>query len=365
MKTLNGQELQIFRAGNYGPKGTYTPADLQQIASDYNPSAHEAPLCIGHPTTNAPAFGWLKSVRADGDLLFGTFEEVPPAMDTAVRQGAFKKRSIAFRTLPDGKLQIRHVGYLGAMDPHIQGLADAQFSDEQFQEVEFSGEEMTPEEQQQSISEAVRKFFAGLFPKSDPASFSAADLSAMESRISANFAAQLAAKDTEISALRTEFSAQKAAADAGSVQARITRAIDGLKARKHWLPAFDAMQVPAIFAALGASTTVDIEFSSERDGKTVRSKLDPVAALEKFLDGLGKIVPEGHQFNAATITVDGAPKTVETGGGTTVNAGSIAFDTDIKAYMAEHKVAYPVAYAALTRDGKSSATYAAAKAGAV
>ena len=61
-------EMEIFRCGDYGPKGSYTEADLDAIASDYSPEVHEAPL-TADDAQSGPALGWVAGVRRAGDRL--------------------------------------------------------------------------------------------------------------------------------------------------------------------------------------------------------------------------------------------------------------------------------------------------------
>ncbi|MGB9106828.1 MAG: hypothetical protein WCC59_18885 [Terriglobales bacterium] len=129
MSSLTDQWLEIFRAGDYGAKGNYSAADLQAIASSYDPSSHEAPVTIGHPEMNAPAFGWVEKLKASGGTLLAKLRQVQPAFEDLVRRGSFKKRSVAFYR-PDGgsQLRLRHLAFLGAQPPEVKGLADPQFA---------------------------------------------------------------------------------------------------------------------------------------------------------------------------------------------------------------------------------------------
>ena len=43
MGKLDQQWIEIFRAGDYGEKGNFTPTVLDAIVSKYDPSFHEAP----------------------------------------------------------------------------------------------------------------------------------------------------------------------------------------------------------------------------------------------------------------------------------------------------------------------------------
>jgi hypothetical protein len=142
-------EIEIFRAGTYtamdGSEFTVTAADLAAIAERYDPAKGEAPLVVGHPKIDAPAYGWVASLREDGGLLLAKPHQVDPAFASLVSAGRFKKRSASFfrpgsagNPTPDA-LYLRHVGFLGATPPAVHGLRDASFSaDDDAATVEFS-----------------------------------------------------------------------------------------------------------------------------------------------------------------------------------------------------------------------------------
>jgi len=121
--TVEGQWIDVFRAGDYGDKGSYTPADLDAMVANYKPAQHEAPVVIGHPEHDAPAFGWVAALRRAGDTLQAKLRQVAPQLEVLVRQGRFKKRSAAFYRTARG-LALRHLGFLGAMPPEVKGLTD-------------------------------------------------------------------------------------------------------------------------------------------------------------------------------------------------------------------------------------------------
>ncbi|TXI16592.1 MAG: hypothetical protein E6Q67_14275 [Roseateles sp.] len=136
---LGAEPLEIFRAGthvdNAGLKRTFTAADVQAMASNYDPAKHEAPLVIGHPAHDKPSYGWVKRLEAtpDGRLLMHT-QDVNADYADMIKRGEFKKRSASFyapnspNNPTPGSWYLRHVGSLGAMPPAIKGLRDAQFS---------------------------------------------------------------------------------------------------------------------------------------------------------------------------------------------------------------------------------------------
>jgi hypothetical protein len=142
-------EFEIFKTGNHtsdkGIAKEYTEDDLNFIATSYNPSENEAPIVIGHPVDNAPAYGWIESLKVTGDKLIAKAKDVIPEFTEAVKKGLYKKRSISLDK--DGKL--RHVGFLGAAAPAVKGLADIQFSSVPDATYEYD----IPGEKQEAISD--------------------------------------------------------------------------------------------------------------------------------------------------------------------------------------------------------------------
>lgn len=143
------KRFPIFRAGRHtAANGTtldFSEDALKAAVAAYDPALHEAPITVGHPKDNLPAYGWI------GGLSFndGTGEievdptQVDPAFSEMVSAGRFKKRSASWY-LPDapnnpkpGSLYLRHVAFLGAQPPAVKGLRDVSFSEEEGV-VEFS-----------------------------------------------------------------------------------------------------------------------------------------------------------------------------------------------------------------------------------
>ena len=133
-------KFEIFKTGSHtsdkGIQKEYSLDDLNFIAQSYKPDEDEAPIVIGHPLDNSPAYGWVSSleVTEDGKLVADAPDEkLHPDFLSAVQEGRYKKRSISLT--PDGKL--RHIGFLGGAAPAIKGLADIQFSQPSSTIIEF------------------------------------------------------------------------------------------------------------------------------------------------------------------------------------------------------------------------------------
>lgn len=122
-------EMEVFRSGDYGAKGAYTLATLQQMAADYRPDLLEAPLTFDHAQTG-PAYGWVARLRSEGDRLVAVLKGVPQAVKELVRSGAYKRRSVELmRKLPQtGRPYLRAVSLLGAATPEVKGLRDICFA---------------------------------------------------------------------------------------------------------------------------------------------------------------------------------------------------------------------------------------------
>ncbi len=137
-KTLPDR-IEIFRAGRHiddaGNAHDFSEADVDAIAARYNPALREAPLTVGHPASDLPAYGWVKGLGAIAGVLTMDPHQVESQFAEMVQDGRFKKRSAAFYppTHPSnptpGQWYLRHVAFLGAQPPAVSGLKDIQFAE--------------------------------------------------------------------------------------------------------------------------------------------------------------------------------------------------------------------------------------------
>lgn len=130
----------MLKPGRYvaadGSSIEFSEADLRATAEAYDPSLHEAPLVVGHPEHDSPAWGWVRGLRYDA-LLWALPWQVDPAFADLVRAGRYKKVSASLYR-PDapsnpkpGVWYLRHVGFLGAMPPAVKGLPQVQLQEDE------------------------------------------------------------------------------------------------------------------------------------------------------------------------------------------------------------------------------------------
>lgn len=124
--------FEVFRAGKQtdskGREKEFTEADLDSIVANHN-ADDPAPLVVGHPKTNDPAYGWTDELKREGDTLFAKAKDVVSEFESAVQQRLYRKRSVSINPDGNGGYKLRHIGFLGAMPPAVSGLADMPFSE--------------------------------------------------------------------------------------------------------------------------------------------------------------------------------------------------------------------------------------------
>lgn len=121
---------QIFKTGKHkdskGRIKEWTVEDLDKIVYQAKNVHKDSPICVGHPESNSPAYGWLTNVQRIGNGLYCGFKDVQKEFVEAVKKGLFKNRSLSL----DGDLNIRHLAFLGAQAPAIKGLEPFCFADD-------------------------------------------------------------------------------------------------------------------------------------------------------------------------------------------------------------------------------------------
>lgn len=317
--------IEIFRAGrrtaDSGEVYVITEADVAACAAAYDPALHEAPLTVGHPEGNHPAYGWVKSLQTSaGGVLTSSHKQVEPQFAELVADGRLKKRSASFYHPEDpqnpkpGAWYLRHVAFLGAKPPAVKGLKDIAYSEgstarainfsEAIEPTNPQEHTMTPEEMQAQIDAANKK---------------AADAEA------AREAAERTAKDAN--AQLVQFAE---AAKAQRHTGHVSFAEAEVKAGR-LLPKNKVMAV-AVLDRLAESQPV--EFS---EGDTTK-KVNPVDWLKELISGAKPLVQFGEFAPGAGGSASSASK----------DMSDAEVDKLAKNYMGQHKVNYAEALSAVT-----------------
>lgn len=167
--------IEVFRPGTFkamqGMSLTYSAADLLAAADAYDFATAPAPIVVGHPQTDAPAFGWVESFDYDAqtERLYANVGELEPAFSEAVKAGRYKKVSLSFFHPENGHNPVpgtwypKHVGFLGGAAPAVPGLKNVAFAattDETPTIVAFGERGF---EQSASMFQRVREFFIEQF----------------------------------------------------------------------------------------------------------------------------------------------------------------------------------------------------------
>lgn len=136
--TKTSKPIEIFKAGVHtsmqGEELAFAEADIAASAAAYDPALHEAPLVVGHPRHDAPAYGWVQSLTVVGDVLAARPRQVDASFAEMVGAGRFKKISASFyppqakaNPVP-GVYYLKHVAFLGAQPPAVKGLKPVEFA---------------------------------------------------------------------------------------------------------------------------------------------------------------------------------------------------------------------------------------------
>ena len=131
--------IRILRSGTFtsveGKSLTFGPSELAAIAAGYDPESDPAPLVIGHPKMDDPAWGWVGSLAIDNGELVAHPSDIDDQFAERVRKGDYRKVSARLYE-PDnphnprpGQYYLKHVGFLGAHAPGVKGLGTVQFAE--------------------------------------------------------------------------------------------------------------------------------------------------------------------------------------------------------------------------------------------
>jgi len=289
---LKDQWIQVFRTGRHtdsaGVEKEWKEEDLDKIVSSYHPSEHEAPVVIGHPRDNAPAWGWVEALKREGEFLYAKLKGLVPEFMDMMKKGLFKKRSIAI--YPD--LTLRHIGFLGAVPPAVKGLADIKF-EQNAVTIEY-GDEIQKEKKGGKVM-SLKDLLKGIFTKAiddlpedqlkmdPPRSFSEVEVKERERLAAENAGKEFAEKEKKLKTREEAIAAQEKEAR----KKNLADFCEGLLKAGKVTPALMKVGMGLIsFLEMAAAIPTEIEF--EEGGE--KKKQTPLDFARSFLENLPKMV---------------------------------------------------------------------------
>lgn len=292
----------------------FSDSDLAASAKAYDPERFEAPIVVGHPDLNAPAYGWVKSLTFADGALDAEPHQVDPAFAELVSAGRYKKISAAFFS-PDapnnpspGVFYLRHVGFLGAVAPAVKGLRSPEFAADEEGVVEFSewddvtnaslwrglrdwligkfgqdeADKVVPGYQVGELEQAATQQINQAAAATAPAPmFSDPDQSIKEiASVTPEQATALEAENTQLKNRLAESAAQAKAIRQTAIHAENVAFADVLIAAAKLLPAEQALTVATLDHLAALETPLEYA-----DGDTNKPLID---GFKSFLNGLPK-----------------------------------------------------------------------------
>jgi len=323
--------IEIFRAGTHiddqGVSHVFTEADVAGMAASYNPATREAPLTIGHPEHNLPAYGWVQSVgRTAAGVLTINPHKVEPQFAEMVAAGRFSKRSASFyppaapNNPTPGKWYLRHVAFLGAQPPAIAGLKDIQFSEDD------AGGAV-------SFSEPVS---AATPTTQEPLSMTEAEIKALQEKLAAEEKARAAA-DAKAQAAEEKAKTAEASAASFAERAKADRKAGFVSFAEGQVKAGTLLPKDKDMAVATLDLLADAQPVQFSEGDTTK-KVSPAQWLQDLIASAKPLV------NFSEFA----------GGGSAVVTGSASGKTDAeidqaaRSYMQKNQVNYADALTAVT-----------------
>jgi len=390
--SLEGAWIEIFRAGDYGERGHWTPEDLDRLAAGYDPSLQPAPVVLGHPADDAPAYGWLRRLRRAGQSLWAQLEKVDPAFEALLRGGRFRQRSVSlYKTFPaTGGPYIRHLGFLGAAAPAVKGLAPVRFADAATVSFAFDSthrdttfnpvapatgpEEPMPETKStlDTFVDHLRAFFA---PDHSTPPGSADEAAPVDS--SPTFAERLAQLEQRLDTLAAQKNSTEeklSATQSAQRREQVASFVESLRRRGRFPPAFDRWGVADFMqrlAALEVSTMQepgsDDEFAaadSSSEAGADATRPSPLVWFQDFLAKLPAVVEFAELSAGAAHRAPGASyrspvvRFTEPQRGMSVDLASVELAERAEALAAERGITYADALAQLREQHRAASTTA-------
>ncbi|MBI4462683.1 MAG: hypothetical protein HY653_07250 [Acidobacteria bacterium] len=384
--SLDGAWIEVFRAGDYADRGAWTPEQLDHIAATYDSRLHAAPVVLGHPADDAPAYAWVRRLRRAGHSLWAQLEKVDPAFEALLRAGRFAQRSVALYThfAPTGGPYLRHLGFLGAAPPAVKGLAPVRFADGASVCFAFDTPSLPevampePKSKLENFVDHLRAFFTpsireGFAPEPDSAAPAGSGTAADESWRA--FADRLTQLEQRLDALTGSSSEPLTPSDPerkrggaeGPAVPQVANFVESLRARGRFPPAFDRWGVREFMERLAAldrtlpkKTSVILSEAKDLNDAEQPAETPLLTWFQEFLTKLPAVI-EFRELSVGashrSLAAGRRPPVVrftEPRRGMTVDPASIELAERAEALAAELNITYAEALTRLREEARST-----------
>lgn len=284
--------VEIFRTGKWNGD-QYDATDLEEIVSNFEKVGYQVPLKLGHSDNSGePAYGWVNSVRLDGDRILADFRDVPDEVFQAIKDTRYDAVSSEVfwdleRNDQTFRRALKAVALLGAETPGVAGLKPLRESLRGFSEADLAKVHTSTFTKENEMSKVIEHSAdeadtAELKALSEAQAAKIAELEAKVAKNEGDSGAEVKKLTEEVKALRAEAEAAKQIAR----NAEIAQKVDGCRVpavREH---------LRALYSVAYASPKVVTFTFKDTDGK---EKTDDVPAI-KVVDELVELFNTNPQL---------------------------------------------------------------------
>jgi len=275
---------QICRVNKVSKAAGIGLVQLQEAVESYDPTLHEAPIVIGHPRDNEPAYGWIEALSLNGSTLQASPRQIDADFAELMQAGRYKKVSASFympghpNNPAPGQCYFRHLAVLGAQPPAIKGLNPINFNDSTEEGI------VIVELSEQEFSTKRNDVENGPSPGWDP-SLETSPTQRKDSQSKWNSTVDLSEREKTLSEREQQLAEREAEADRRDIVSFAEGLCNPSNPNDLRIPPAFKSRVVDCLMATPNGTEVTVDFA-EADGKTVQ--LSPRQGWQKLLGDLPK-----------------------------------------------------------------------------
>lgn len=288
---LEGKPIEIFRVGDYGARGKYSEADLDQMVESFGALPDKPALTLHHDDEKGP-HGQVTGVERRGGSLFATLGHLTGEIKAWLSERPYAERSVEIYP-PSAETGGRHA--LRALSfvtrGKVKGMSPLPvFAEDGRQYVEIAMGD--PEKQEGKPMPEEKKFSEAEVAEREKAAREA-EAAKREDAAEKLFAEKEKAHKAEVAAFAERekaMNARIAELEKANVRAEIAQFGDRLKLAGVAPAMLDRPGLTEFYEGLGSGEAAAIKFS---EGGTEKTQ-SPREWFKSFLESMPKVVPMAH-----------------------------------------------------------------------